>query len=162
VAQPARRAAPDLPAVVAEDGLEIVAGGQRCRIVRVEPGGVVARVGGASVRVGYGETVHVAGAARRLVAPASARAAVLRAREALRNWRAERASRERKPAYVYLHDATIEALAAAQPESLGDLAGIPGIGPAKLDAYGDELLALVAAAREAAGEDGVDPVRGAG
>jgi superfamily II DNA helicase RecQ len=46
------------------------------------------------------------------------------------------------PAYVVLHHRTLAALAAAQPSTLGALSEIPGIGPAKLEAYGKDLLAL--------------------
>jgi superfamily II DNA helicase RecQ len=45
---------------------------------------------------------------------------------------------------VVFSDATLQELAAAQPRSLGELAGVKGIGPAKLERYGDELLSLLA------------------
>jgi superfamily II DNA helicase RecQ len=66
----------------------------------------------------------------------------------LRAWRSERASREAKPPYVYLHDRTIEELATRLPATMAALARVAGIGPGKLEAYGDELLVLIAAARE--------------
>lgn len=72
------------------------------------------------------------------------------AREALRAWRSARASAEGKPPYVYLHDATLEALVTAMPDSTSALARVRGIGPAKLEAYGDELLALLDGARRLA------------
>ena len=65
--------------------------------------------------------------------------------EALREWRRLEASRRAVPAYVVLHDRTLLALAAARPASLDALSEIPGIGPAKLEAYGRDLLALLAA-----------------
>ena len=65
--------------------------------------------------------------------------------EALREWRRLEAARRAVPAYVVLHDRTLVALAAARPATLDDLSAIPGIGPAKLEAYGRELLALFAA-----------------
>ena len=49
------------------------------------------------------------------------------------------------PAYVVMHDATMEAIAAARPTTERQLINVPGIGPAKLDQYGDEILALVEA-----------------
>ena len=64
--------------------------------------------------------------------------------EALRAWRRREAARRAVPAYVVLHDSTLAALAAARPSSLAALAGIPGIGPSKLEAYGKEILALFA------------------
>ena len=71
---------------------------------------------------------------------------VERVRRSLRAWRSERAAREKKPAYVFLHDRTLEALAQAAPASMTALARVQGIGPAKLEAYGDELLALISEA----------------
>jgi DNA helicase-2/ATP-dependent DNA helicase PcrA len=69
-----------------------------------------------------------------------------RVRRSLRAWRSERAANERKPAFVFLHDRTLEALAQAAPANMTALARVQGIGPAKLDAYGDEWLALIAEA----------------
>ena len=51
------------------------------------------------------------------------------------------------PAYVVLHDATIDGIAASRPATLTELRGIPGIGDKKLEHYGDELIALVKADR---------------
>ncbi len=72
---------------------------------------------------------------------------VERARQALRAWRSQRASAEHKPPYVYLHDRTLEALASEAPSTMAALATVSGIGPGKLESYGEELLALIAAAR---------------
>ncbi len=65
--------------------------------------------------------------------------------EALRQWRRREAARRSVPAYVVLHDRTLAALAAARPSTLDALSEIPGIGPAKLEAYGRDLLALFGA-----------------
>ena len=62
----------------------------------------------------------------------------------LRHWRREESARRGVPAYVVLHDRTLEALAAARPASLRALSEIPGIGPAKLAAYGPALIGLLA------------------
>jgi ATP-dependent DNA helicase RecQ len=64
--------------------------------------------------------------------------------ERLRHWRRERSQTDSVPAYVVFSDATLQELAAAQPRNLGELAGVKGIGPAKLERYGDELLSLLA------------------
>jgi DNA helicase-2/ATP-dependent DNA helicase PcrA len=61
----------------------------------------------------------------------------------LREWRLERAKADNVPPYVVFHDSVLQAIAAARPASLGELARINGVGPAKLERYGDELLALV-------------------
>jgi ATP-dependent DNA helicase RecQ len=50
------------------------------------------------------------------------------------------------PAYVVLHDATIDGIASLRPTTLTQLRGIAGIGDKKLEHYGDELIALVKAA----------------
>ncbi len=65
--------------------------------------------------------------------------------DALREWRRQEAARRSVPAYVVLHDKTLAAIAAAKPSTLDALSEIPGIGPAKLEAYGRDLLALLGA-----------------
>ncbi|WP_309977909.1 DNA helicase RecQ [Agromyces sp. 3263] len=66
--------------------------------------------------------------------------------EALRTWRAGEAREQGVPAYIVFGDATLRAVAVARPARLGDLDGITGIGAKKLEAYGEALLAVVAAA----------------
>jgi ATP-dependent DNA helicase RecQ len=65
---------------------------------------------------------------------------------ALRAWRSGKARQRGVPAYVVLHDATIDGIATLRPTTLEQLRGIPGIGDKKLEHYGDELIALVSAA----------------
>lgn len=64
--------------------------------------------------------------------------------EALRRWRREQADAQGAPAFVVFTDATLLAMAEAVPESAAALAGIPGVGPAKLERYGAQVLAVVA------------------
>jgi ATP-dependent DNA helicase RecQ len=71
--------------------------------------------------------------------------------DALRAWRIEQARRRGVPPYVILHDLTLDAIASSLPGSREALLDLPGIGPAKLDALGDAILALVAAARARTG-----------
>jgi ATP-dependent DNA helicase RecQ len=66
--------------------------------------------------------------------------------ERLRAWRLERSREDGVPAYVVLHDATLNELAAVRPATASELAGVKGLGPVKVERYGDELLAVVAAA----------------
>jgi ATP-dependent DNA helicase RecQ len=61
----------------------------------------------------------------------------------LRKWRADTAREQSVPAYVILHDRTLRELAEARPTSHGLLAGISGMGSAKIEHYGAELLALI-------------------
>ena len=65
--------------------------------------------------------------------------------ERLRNWRLERSREDAVPAYVVLHDATLRELAALRPTTKGELAGVKGLGPVKLERYGDDLLAVLSA-----------------
>jgi ATP-dependent DNA helicase RecQ len=62
---------------------------------------------------------------------------------ALRAWRSEVARQRGVPAYVVLHDSTIDGIASSRPTTPGQLRNIPGIGDKKLEHYGDELIALV-------------------
>jgi ATP-dependent DNA helicase UvrD/PcrA len=64
---------------------------------------------------------------------------------ALRSWRLERAKADEVPAYVVFHNSTLAAIADHAPTTLGELSQVPGVGPAKLERYGDEVLAVVAA-----------------
>lgn len=64
--------------------------------------------------------------------------------EALRAWRLERARSDGVPAFVVFHNTTMTAIAAAEPQTLEQLAAVSGIGPSRLESYGDEILAAVA------------------
>ncbi|MFL5936201.1 MAG: ATP-dependent helicase [Gaiellaceae bacterium] len=65
---------------------------------------------------------------------------------ALKQWRLERSRADDVPAYVVFHNSTLAEIAGRKPQSLGDLALVPGVGPAKLERYGDDVLtALVRA-----------------
>ena len=69
--------------------------------------------------------------------------------DALQQWRTETVATlaaERGssiPAYVVATDATLEALAEQVPTDSAELAAIPGLGPAKLAAYGQALMTLL-------------------
>lgn len=64
--------------------------------------------------------------------------------EALRAWRSEVARSHGVPAYVIFHDATLRDVALMRPGTLEELAQINGVGARKRDAYGADLLALIA------------------
>ena len=66
--------------------------------------------------------------------------------DALKAWRAEVARSHNLPAYVIFHDATLAAIAQAEPQDLEALQGIAGIGAKKLEAYGGEVLRVVTSA----------------
>jgi DNA helicase II / ATP-dependent DNA helicase PcrA len=63
--------------------------------------------------------------------------------EALKAWRLDRARRDDVPAYVVFHNATLEEIAGRRPRSLAELGAVPGVGPAKLERYGEDVLAAL-------------------
>jgi DNA helicase-2/ATP-dependent DNA helicase PcrA len=63
--------------------------------------------------------------------------------EALRRWRRERSTADGVPAYVVFHDATLTEIADARPRSLPALRRLRGLGPTKLERYGEEILAII-------------------
>jgi ATP-dependent DNA helicase RecQ len=64
--------------------------------------------------------------------------------EALRAWRRERAKEQKLPPYVIFHDATLAAIARRRPATADALAKISGVGEAKLERYGADVLKVVA------------------
>ncbi|MEM9459597.1 MAG: HRDC domain-containing protein [Myxococcota bacterium] len=63
---------------------------------------------------------------------------------ALRQYRLERAKADGVPPYVVASDRTLREIALLRPGSLDELAQAHGIGPTKLERYGDALLDVVA------------------
>ena len=63
--------------------------------------------------------------------------------EALKAWRLDRARRDDVPAYVVFHNTTLEEIAGRRPRSLAELGAVPGVGPAKLERYGEDVLAAL-------------------
>jgi DNA helicase-2/ATP-dependent DNA helicase PcrA len=63
--------------------------------------------------------------------------------ERLRVWRKETADEESVPAFVVFTDATLQLIAEQRPTSAAALLRISGVGPAKLERYGDALLGVV-------------------
>jgi ATP-dependent DNA helicase RecQ len=62
---------------------------------------------------------------------------------ALRAWRSGVARKDGVPAYVVLHDATLEGIVDILPKTHSQLRTVSGIGDRKLERYGDVLLELV-------------------
>ncbi|HYY04016.1 MAG TPA: ATP-dependent DNA helicase UvrD2 [Gaiellaceae bacterium] len=65
---------------------------------------------------------------------------------ALKRWRLQRATTDDLPAYVVFHNSTLAAIAGRRPRDLSELGAVPGVGPAKLERYGAEVLAVLSAA----------------
>jgi ATP-dependent DNA helicase RecQ len=71
-------------------------------------------------------------------------------REYLREWRRNTAKEHGMPAYVVLHDTTLEEVSRTRPSSLRDLRRITGIGERKAELYGQQILALLRRYQEGA------------
>ncbi len=67
----------------------------------------------------------------------------------LKAWRAEVAREHNLPAYVVFHDATLAEMARICPQALDELAHISGVGAKKLEAYGEEILRVLAMTADA-------------
>jgi DNA helicase-2/ATP-dependent DNA helicase PcrA len=65
---------------------------------------------------------------------------------ALKKWRLQRATADDLPAYVVFHNSTLAEIAGRRPRDRSELSTVPGVGPTKLERYGDEVLAVLAAA----------------
>jgi DNA helicase-2/ATP-dependent DNA helicase PcrA len=147
VAAPARVAttasAPD--GIGAEHGLVVkVAGGYEGTIEEVDGRAATIRMpSGGSLRVRFGERVEHDGKRAALAPPSRLWGAAAEAEAALRAWRTSRANADGVPAYVVINDKHLRGIAMARPATPVELAGCDGIGPTKLERYGDELLALL-------------------
>jgi ATP-dependent DNA helicase RecQ len=60
----------------------------------------------------------------------------------LKEWRDRKSDEIGKPKFFVLQNKTIKELASKTPETVEDLQSIYGIGEAKAEQYGDELLSL--------------------
>jgi ATP-dependent DNA helicase RecQ len=63
----------------------------------------------------------------------------------LKRLRKEIADARAIPAYLVFSDATLRAMASARPRSVADLLAVSGVGPVKLEAYGDRFLQAIRA-----------------
>ena len=64
----------------------------------------------------------------------------LELREYLREWRRQIAQVQRAPAYVILHDTTLDEICRRNPRSVADLRQITGIGERKAEMFGQQIL----------------------
>lgn len=63
--------------------------------------------------------------------------------EALKQWRRDAASREGVPPFMIFFDSTLKEIADIQPKDIEHLLSIKGIGAAKGDKYGGDIIAIV-------------------
>ncbi len=68
--------------------------------------------------------------------------------EALRAWRKARSDEDGVPAYVVLSNRQLEGIAAAMPSNDRELSACNGIGPTKLERYGEDILAILDSVRD--------------
>jgi ATP-dependent DNA helicase RecQ len=61
-------------------------------------------------------------------------------REFLRQWRRDMSKEKNVPAYIVLHDSSLEEICRRQPKYFAELLEIPGIGERKAEMYGQEIL----------------------
>src|SRR5712671_7452379 len=87
--------------------------------------------------------VRAAGRKRLILQPVAAPAAGAEAeelREYLREWRRAMAKEKNVPAYIVLHDSSLEEICRRQPKFFAELREIPGIGERKAEIYGQPIL----------------------
>jgi DNA helicase-2/ATP-dependent DNA helicase PcrA len=63
--------------------------------------------------------------------------------ERLRTWRRSRSQADKVSAFIVCSDKTLRAIARAEPSTLMELRAVEGIGPTKLELYGEEILAVI-------------------
>ncbi|HEY1650958.1 MAG TPA: ATP-dependent DNA helicase UvrD2 [Acidimicrobiales bacterium] len=134
------RPAPITPAIAAEVGLVIEYGGHSGAVVDLTDTAAVVRVGGAQLKVPFGSEVRVQGRTVTLGSQGPGGSAY---EGALRGWRSETAKRANVPAYVVLNDSELVGIAACRPTTLAELSNCKGMGPIRLERWGDELLAVL-------------------
>ncbi|CAN5909672.1 hypothetical protein BH23ACT2_BH23ACT2_24480 [soil metagenome] len=129
--------------IEATEGLEVrVLGGYQGIVEAADGRGIALRLpDGGSLTVRYGERVEHDGRTAPLAVPTELWGPAAAAEAVLRSWRTERANADGHPAYVVLSDAHLRGIALARPDTARALATCDGIGPTKLDRYGDDILA---------------------
>jgi ATP-dependent DNA helicase RecQ len=65
-------------------------------------------------------------------------------RDCLRQWRKKTAALQRVPAFVVMHDTTLEGVCRKCPTTVMELRAVPGIGQKKLETYGHGILQAIA------------------
>ncbi|MGA7044919.1 MAG: RecQ family ATP-dependent DNA helicase [Candidatus Sulfotelmatobacter sp.] len=77
-------------------------------------------------------------------------------REYLREWRRAMAKETSVPAYIVLHDSSLEEICRRQPKFLAELLEIPGIGERKAEVYGQKILNALEIFRRGARASGTE------
>jgi superfamily II DNA helicase RecQ len=117
-------------------------------VVELTDSAAVVRVGSAQLKVPFGSDVRVEGLTVVLGAPSGSAASTQACEGALREWRSEASKRAAVPAYVVLNDNELVGIATSRPRTLAELARCKGMGPVRLERWGDELLAALNGVRD--------------
>jgi DNA helicase-2/ATP-dependent DNA helicase PcrA len=136
--------------VYAVPGLVLVDQGHEWTVVTLEPEAAVAERGTAVRRFAVGKAVETRGRQRGKLGarPGHVSEQSILVFDELRRFRARVA--DGKPAYTVFDDKTLAAIAEALPADDTELKQVRGVGPAKLEQYGDDVLGVIAAALGAA------------
>ncbi len=134
-----------LPTAEAVVGLMVEYRGSVGTVVEVDSSVAVLSLGSVTLKVALGSDVRVEGQSVTLVGRPASGPTV--AEEALRTWRSAMASQDAVPAYVILKDAELVGIAERDPRTLAQLAACRGMGPVRLERWGDEILAALDGAR---------------
>lgn len=124
-------------------GAEVHHGGHRGTVERITDDGVAMRVGEALLRIQWTAEITVDGTTMCLAQPSRDPQWSERALDELKRWRTKTAQADSVPAYVVFNDATLGQISHELPTTLDELALCRGVGPAKLDRYGDEVLGII-------------------
>jgi len=133
---------------VAEGDRVRMSGGYEAAISEIDEDGALAQIVGsaAAVRLHWGQHISlIDGRSGTLVrsspnGPDPVNAELV---TRLKEWRRATATQKGMPAYVILHDSSIMELASRRPTTERALLEITGIGPGKVESYGEDLLALL-------------------
>ncbi len=145
--------------VLAAIGLKFRWGGYDFEVREVNSDGVMVSTGDSRrTTLPFGWTFSVGGQTRTLVAPTAATSrsaatgplseADASLFSALKAWRLQQSRADSVPAFVIFNDRTLEELANVRPRTFGELQRINGIGPSKIERYGDQILAIIDGLRQ--------------
>ncbi len=152
----AQSATTDRDGIPAAIDLRFVWGGYDCVVTSVGDSGVTVSIGTSSTSIPFGSAIMVEGRSSLLDPPRPLSRALARTRStppsgpvdegifaALKAWRLERSKSDGVPAFVVADNKTLEAITADMPTDQRSLLAVSGIGPTKLELYGDEILAIL-------------------
>ncbi len=140
-----KASAPAVEPIAAEHGLLLkVLGGYEGKVDTVDArSATISLTSGGSLTVRFGERVEHHGRTAPLGPPTELWGRPAAAEMVLKAWRVHRAKDDGVPAYIVLSDAHLRGIALAHPATAEQLAACDGIGPTKLDRYGDDILATL-------------------